>query len=232
MIKKSIVAICLLAVLTTFSYAEETKNDVQINLISVTEKVFVTSNQKIDASLLKKGVFVSVVGGRSSIYQKTADLVKDRIASKGVKVVNSPEDAEIGMVIVPVSFEIDEVESGLDAGINKEHLFAMIGSAIVTGGVSLAGETWRQQNKNVQVSFAIGFFDNPKTAQNGKISGDRTYGAVSTIVYNANQEGAKVSTAVLTAYVDKLIENHFIIEPKLSSEPVRTAEVANTPANN
>lgn len=222
MLKKTIMAICLLTSFATSTFAEETKPDMQVNIISEQDKVF---GEKIRSFSLKKGIFVTVVSGWSTVYQKTADIVKEKLISQGIKVVDKPEDAEIGIQIVPLEFEMSEVESSIDAGINKEHLFSVIGSAIFTGGISLLGETWHHKGQNARVAIAASFYVNPKISSSGKLSGDSAFGSTSTIIYNANQEGAQVSTAVFVAYVDKLIENHFIIEPK-AAEPVKTAEAA------
>lgn len=210
------------------SVADNNAVDLKFNLVSSTDKASVDPVHKIIASDLKKGVFVTVVGGWSTTFHKTSSFVKERLVSKGIKVVDKPEDAEIGLQILPISFQMDEVETGMAAGIDKEHLVSLVGTAIFTGGISLLGETWRKSASTGggQVILDARFFKNPKISSRGKLSSESDdVEIVSTLVYSANKSGPDVSTAAFAAYVEKLIENNFVLDAEHSSAAKTATDV-------
>lgn len=225
---KSFVSIILaLPIFVTSAFAADAvadkKDDLQFKLLSVTDKMYGAPAHKIIASELKKGIFVTVIGGWSTTYQKTSLFVKEQLASKGIKVVDKPEEAEIGLQISPLSFQMEEVESGINAGIDKERVISMIGTAIFTNGISLLGETWRKNGNGAggQVIIDARFFNNPKINSRGRLNSDADDMEISsTVAYMANKSGAEASTAAFAAYVEKLIENNFVLD----AEHTRTAQ--------
>ncbi len=74
--------------------AEVAKTDMEFSLISLLD--IQNADKKIQANTLTKGVYVTVTSGWTP-YPKTAAIVKEMLAAKGIKVVDRPEDADIGL---------------------------------------------------------------------------------------------------------------------------------------
>lgn len=210
------------------SAADNNAGDLQFKLISSTNKINSEASHKRIASDLKKGVFVTVVGGWSTTFHKTSSFVKDQLVLKGIKVVDRPEDADIGLQIAPIAFPMDEVETGMASGFDKERLATMVGTAILTGGISLLGETWRKSNNGGggQVIIDARISNNPKVSSRGKLSSESDDRDIfTTLVYRANQSGPEASAAVFAAYVEIMIENNFVLDAEHSQPAKITADV-------
>jgi hypothetical protein len=195
------------------TFAEEVKNNLQVNIASVADKGFGDKVDKINASDLKNGVFIIVNGGWSTVYSKATQLVKDRFSEKGIKVADKPEDADIGIQIMDVAFDMNQVESGQEQGVNKEYVSSVIGSAIFTGGVSLIGEVFRGGGGDTKSTSLMSMLcRKPTLSSRNKMSGDGNWGSMAKITYSTNQPGAKAASILFAAYVDHLIETNFVID--------------------
>jgi hypothetical protein len=77
--------------------------------------------------------------------------------------------------------------------------------------------------------------DKPAVTGRNKIDGENKFSMFSTIQYQANKEGADVSTAVFVAYIDDFINKHFVFDtpvvvPAAAAATVPVAASAVAPA--
>lgn len=169
---------------------------------------------KIKVSEIKRGVFVTAVGGWSTVYPKTAQMVKDRLMAKGVKVVDAPAEADIGLQFGGNPFDLEEVETQIDAGIDKTRLTVNTLSALANPITFLASALATSSGDKVKTMIIVRVADAPTVSGRGKMNGDgkRNVFVISDLVYHTNHQDATVSTMVFTAYVEQFIEKHFIFD--------------------
>lgn len=234
MIKTFIAASVVVSFLVTPAFAEE-QGKVDFSIESMIDRPLdKPEDGKIKVSELKKGVFVTAVGGWSSVYPKTAQMVKDRLIAKGVKVVDAPSDADIGLQFYGNPFDLEEVETQIDAGINKVNLSVSVLSYLANPTVFLTTSLLTPSDGDkVKTMIMVRVADAPTVSGRGKMNGDgkRNVFVISDLVYRTKHKDATINTMVFSAYIEKFIENHFVFdaappatEPASAVPPVATIE--------
>lgn len=221
---KAILLAASIALASFVAYAEEAAPAFEYKLISLEDVD--GADIKISAKDSKR-VFVTAVGGWSTTYQKTANILKEKLRNSGFEVVDKPEDAEIGVQIVGMTFDLEEVETGIDAGFNKANAAVFVAGVIATGGITLVSELARPSSTEqspVKGRIAALFYTKPTISGRGKMSGDDEKLVVSELVFQASEEGAKRSTAAYTSFVDELVSNHFTVETQKTETVPATDE--------
>jgi len=206
---KEILLAASIAIASFGAYGEEAEPAFEYKLISLEDVD--GGDIKISAKDNKR-IFVTAVGGWSTTYHKTANILKEKLKESGFDVVDKPEDAEIGVQIVGMTFDLEEVETGIDAGFNKANAAVFVAGVIATGGITLVSELARPSSTEqspVKGRIAALFYANPTISSRGKMSGNDENLVVSELVFQASEEGAKRSSAAYLSFVDKLIANHF-----------------------
>jgi len=209
-------AILLAASITLASfgtYAEETAPAFEYKLISYSDTT--GSGVKLTKEDFPNGVFVTSVGGWSTTYQKTADMLKANLREKGVKVVEAPDVADIGIQIYGTAFNLEEVETGLDAGFDKANAAVFVAGIFLTGGINVVGELARPDSdpNTVKCTITARIFKKPTLNSRGKMDGAEELESVTTdLLYKSNEPGYKGATAAYMSFIQKLVENHFVVD--------------------
>lgn len=211
MIKKIFLSIAMVVV-SSSCFAGDEAQKLEFTLMSVSDKI--TAGKSIpdfrsDVQPRRIYVWAPKPWGWGKPYEKTTARTQEMFRHHGVTLVDKKEDADVELMIMGTSFDIDEVETNIDAGINKERLAAAIGSAVFTGGASLIGEMWRPASgseKAVVISIIISEITK---VEGGDKKDIKNSALSSTIVYKSNKDGAETANAVYLSFVSKFLENHF-----------------------
>lgn len=233
MFKSLVAASVVVSCLVTPVFAEE-QGKTDFNIESMVDRSLDNPEDgKIKVADLKKGVFVTAVGGWSTVYPKTAQMVKDRLIAKGVKVVDTPADADVGLQFAGNPFDLEEVETKIDAGVDKTRLTVNTLSALANPITFFASALATSSGDQVKTMIVVRVADAPTVSGRGKLNGNgkRNVFVISDIVYHTQHQDATASTMVFTAYVEKFIESHFVFDAKLADSasavpPVATNEAA------
>jgi len=209
---KEILLAASIAIAPFGAYAEEAPA-FEYKLISISDRF--GGDIKVHSKDLPNGLFVTAVGGWSATYSKAASMLKAKLIEQGFKVVDKPEDADIGIQVVPVSFNLEEVEAGIDAGFDKANAAVFVAGAILTGGITLVSEIARPDTpvgSPVKGSIETRIFTKPRIKSNGKLSGEDDESIFTDMVFQSNDEGYRRSTAAFQSFIEKLVENHFVVD--------------------
>lgn len=209
MLKKIILSVAMV-VAASSCFAGEEAQKLQFTLVSVTDRIVVGKElPNMAQSESPKRLYVVVEGNWGKIYKQTTKTTQDMFKQYGLNLVETKSEAEVVVSIKSTSLDMDEVESNVDAGIDKGRVAEVIGGAILTGGVSLIGEMWRPSSGNAKaVVISATFIEQTKVEGSEKVN-EKFSVVSSNIVYQASKEGAETSNAVYLAFVNKLLENHF-----------------------
>lgn len=233
MIKKIFMSIAL-AIAASTCFASEESQKLEFTLVSVTDRIVVGKElPNIAQGESVKRLYVVVEGNWGKVYKQTTKTTQDMFRKQGLSLVEKRSEADIVVAIKGTSFDMDEVETNIDAGINKGRVAEVVGGAILTGGVSLIGEMWRPSSGNAKaVVISATFIEQTKVDGSEKIN-EKFSVVSSNIVYQASKDGTETANAVYLAFVDKLLENHFPSAKQTTSsaeaQPVSQAPTA-TPA--
>lgn len=225
--KISVATAVFLIAVSTSVLADEAKMP-DFNLLSVNDsynpgiKLDAPANEfKIDVSD-SKSVYLSARSCGRTQYPKVAAVIKSILAERGVRIVDDPKDADIALTFCGSMF--DTVDSSQDAGVNKEHLVSLIGTAIFTGGTSLVMEDWRSTTKAGQQASIISVFIAQKPFsvsdsffRKGMIDCDTEIILNTTLFYKSEKDGeknAQIGAEILASYVKALVVNHFVFDKK------------------
>ncbi|MDH2916065.1 MAG: hypothetical protein PXX77_04225 [Gallionella sp.] len=222
MLKKLFLSVVMMLAASS-CLAGENAAKLEFTLVSVTDKV--TAGKSIPEFSTNKQprhiyVWVPKPWGWGKPYEKTTMRTQEMFRQHGVTLVDKKEDADVVLTIMGTSFDIDEVETNIDAGIDKERLAATIGSAFYTGGASLIGEMWRPSSgseKSVVISIIFSEFSKVEGSEK---KDEKNSALSSTIVYQSNKDGADTANAVYVSFVGKFLENHFPAEKQASNSAV------------
>lgn len=119
--------------------ADDKVEPLVFNPISIEDQRYGDTGVKIDVTKITRGVYIIAVEGWSTVYPKTAELAKEIFKAKGLKVVDKPEDADIGFMLVAGqrlgSFALIEEDVGTssEAGRMGAQLLYAAGFNLVTG---------------------------------------------------------------------------------------------------
>lgn len=222
---KAILLATSIALASFGACADEAAPAFEYELISYSDAT--GSAIKLTPNDFPNGVFVTSVGGWSTTYQKTADMLKARLQEHGVKVVDSPDIADIGIQVYGTLFDLEEVETGLDAGFDKANAAVFVAGIFLTGGINVVGELARPDtDKNtVKCTITARIFKKPTLNSRGKMDGAEELESVTTnLLYKTNEPGYKSATAAYMSFVQKLVENHFTVETQKTETVPATAE--------
>lgn len=221
-ITSSLIALLLSFVATAFA-DEAPKPEFQAKIISIEEQASPEiPSSAIDQHGGKNTLFIHAIEGWSSTYPKIANAIKMRMQSLGIRVVDKPEDADVGLQFGPVSgFEFDEIESGADSsgsGISMENVMVLVVSVTTHTPISGGGPMFLSNEKRGGI-IGVCMFNHPTIGSRGKMRGDSKsiYGAAGcssyTVLYSANEYGAKSSIFALSSVVDRFITDHIVADP-------------------
>jgi len=212
---KAILLAASIALASFGAYAEEAAPAFEYKLISISDRF--GGDIKVHSQDMPNGIFVTAVGGWSSTYNKAARMLSEKLKAQGFKVVDKPEDADIGIQIVPISFNLEEVETGIDAGFDKANAAVFVAGAFLTGGITIISELSRPDTPiagPVKGSIETRIFTKPKVNGRGKMSGDDDQSVFTDMVFQSNDEGFKRSTAAYQSFIERLVKDHFIVNEK------------------
>lgn len=209
MIKKIFMSIAL-AIAASTCFASEEAQKLELTIVSVTDRIVVGKElPNMAQGESPKRLYVVVEGNWGKIYKKTTKTTQDMFKEYGLNLVETRSEADVVVSMRSTSLDMDEVESNIDAGIDKGRVAEVIGGAILTGGVSLIGEMWRPSSGSAKaVVISATFIEQTKVDGSEKIN-EKFSVVSSNIVYQASKDGAETANAVYLAFVDKLLENHF-----------------------
>lgn len=235
MIKKIFLSVAMV-IAAASCFAGEEAQKLEFTLVSVSDRV--TAGKSIpdfksDVQPRRIYVWAPKPWGWGKSLEKTTARTQEMFRQHGVTLADKKEDADVELMVMGTSFDLDEVETNIDAGINKERLAAAIGSAVFTGGASLIGEMWRPAS-GAEKAVVISIIISEVTKVEGSDKKDVKNSALSsTIVYKSNKDGAETANAVYLSFVSKFLENHFPAAKQATSsaeaQPVSQATKA-TPA--
>lgn len=211
MLKKLLLSVSMVLVASS-CFAGEEAQKLEFTLVSVSDRV--TAGKSIpdfrsDVQPRRIYVWAPKPWGWGKSLEKTTARTQEMFRQHGVTLVDKKEDADVVLMIMGTSFDLDEVETNIDAGVNKERLAAAIGSAVFTGGASLIGEMWRPASgaeKSVVISVIFSEFTKIEGSEK---KDEKNSGLSTTLVYKANKEGAETANAVYLSFISKFLENHF-----------------------
>ena len=195
------------------AFAEEAEPAFEYGLVSYSDTE--GSGLKFTKEDFPNGVFVTSVGGWSTTYQKTADMLKAKLQDKGFKVVESTDIADIGIQVYGTDFNLEEVETGLNAGFNKANAALVVAGIFLTGGLYVVGELARPDSdqNTVECTITARIFKKPTLNSRGKMDGAEELESVTTkLLYKTNEPGYKGATAAYMSFIQKLVENHFVVD--------------------
>jgi hypothetical protein len=205
----SAVLMCLLLVANAMAADEK---PLEFKLNSITDNTPDKKDIKIIVKDQKNGVFVMAAGGWSGQFPKTSKLIRDMMVAKGIKVTEDPATADVGLQFANITgFSLGDIETQtntIDGGKIGVGIGAVLGGGIF-GAVGLLGS---KADKPVSAMMSVISADKPTITGRNKIDGENKFGIFSVIQYQANKEGADVSTAVFVAYVDDFINKHFVFD--------------------
>lgn len=209
MLKKLLLSVSMVLVASSCLAGEDAQK-LDLKIVSVTDRIVVGKElPNMAQGESPKRLYVVVEGNWGKIYKKTTKTTQDMFKQYGLNLVETRSEADIVVSMKSTSLDMDEVESNIDAGIDKGRVAEVIGGAILTGGVSLIGEMWRPSSGNAKaVVIGATFIEQTKVEGSEKIN-EKFSVLSSNIVYQANKEGAETANAVYLAFVNKLLENHF-----------------------
>lgn len=232
MFKKLTVAVLVvsMALTSSIAFAGDDNKKVDLSIESMIDRPLDKPEEgMIKVADLHKGVFVTAVGGWSSVYPNTAQLVKDRLREKGIKVVEKPEDADVGLQFYGNPFDLEEVDTNVKSGINKvnlgiDALLAISNPAMLFSINLLNGSDGDKVKTMIQVRIA----DKPTVSGRGKMNGEgeRNLFIISDLIYHTKHADATTSTLVFNAYVDQFIKDHFVFDHPDSVAAKETASPA------
>jgi len=207
---KNIFLSAAMVLFATSCFAGEEAQKLEFTLVSVTDRIVVGKElPNIAQGESVKRLYVVVEGNWGRVYKQTTKTTQDMFRKQGLSLVETKSEADIVVAIKGTSFDMDEVETNIDAGINKGRVAEVVGGAILTGGVSLIGEMWRPSSGSAKaVVISATFIEQTKVEGSEKIN-EKFSVVSSNIVYQASKEGAETANAVYLAFVNKLLENHF-----------------------
>ncbi len=86
--KKVLYVLVGLFALAAYAHGED-QVPLDFKVISVEDSHWAATGVKIDVKDIKKGIFITAVGGWSTTYAKTTELLKEAFKSRGLKVGQS-----------------------------------------------------------------------------------------------------------------------------------------------
>lgn len=218
----------------------------EFNLLSITDSYnpgvkldTPAADVKFNVGKLKNGIYLSARSCGRTQYPKVAAIIKSIFEEKGIRIVENPLDADLALTFCGSMFE--NVDNNKDAGINKEHAIALIGTAIFTGGLSLIAEDWRSTTRAGHQASVISVFIAPKPFsvndsffRRGMIDCENESVVNTTLGYFAEKDGEKnvqIGMDILVAYAQSFVANHFVFDKQILPVPGVMAEAASTPVN-
>lgn len=232
MCKKFTVAVVIasMALTSSIAFAGDEEKKVDLSIESMIDRPLDKPEEgMIKASDLQKGVFVTAVGGWSSVYPNTAQLVKDRLREKGIKVAEKPEHADVGLQFGGNPFDLEEVDTNVKSGINKADLSVDVAYALANPTVFLLSNLLKPSDGDkVKTMIVVRIADKPTVSGRGKLGGEgsRDVFVRADIIYHTKNANATKSTLVFNAYVDQFIKNHFVFPAKPEENRGAVAEDA------
>ena len=144
----------LAIVLTMAGCASSPKNPIVINekyksLIQV-ENIEakgdkITVNAKDTPRLL-----LLVPDDKGNVFENLYPKFKEKLISKGFVVVNKPEDADVALVFGMIADYMKAAnDSSVSSGIGGEKIAGKVGAAVMTGGISLIGDMFNNEERAV-----------------------------------------------------------------------------------
>lgn len=214
-----------LSVLTVNAQAEDSKAlgeqkvPLGFRVISVQDNSQYSIGVKIAAKDIQKGVFITATGGWRTTYPKTVQLLKDIFKSKGVKVVDKPEDADLGLMFRGVGDfsnfgEVENDQGSLQYGESSRLaiLMSTIYAVAIHGNLSAIRGNEFGSNKNAVAEVLIVVARNPKLTSRGHLDGGDMKTIDSEISYHLNrrpENGEHFASTLLKADVSEFIDQHF-----------------------
>ncbi len=246
--KKVLYVLVGLFALAAYAHGED-QVPLDFKVISVEDSHWAATGVKIDVKDIKKGIFVTGTraGGllkAATDYPKTTELLREIFKSRGLKVVDKPEDADVG-----IQFMAGNRFPGFE-GVEQDMPAATPGSstalALVTGTIyaklthggmlPIAGSEF-DAKKNGVGDVVIDVVRNPKLTGRGKLDGDDSHSILSVITIHMNRLPTKeehYTAVLLTADVTGFIDQHFVGLPAQapvagSGVPATAVEAASSP---
>jgi len=195
-------------------------------VIAITEKpADKNKNIKIVVKDLKNGVLVRAVGGWSSSYAKTAQLIKDAMIARGIKVTDDPTTADVGLQFSALAgFNFPDIEA--QANTPDAGKIGVTVAAVLSGGIFGMGGLFNSDTDKPRAAlFAVTSAEKPKLSSRGALDGENFTQVFPNIEYQANKTGIEVTNAVFAVLIDDVIKNHFAFDTPTAT----TSGVANPP---
>jgi hypothetical protein len=211
------VLLCLCAAVVSFGVMAK-DDPVGFKVVSVEESFRGSDNNlKISVKDQKNGVFVLARGGWSSSYPKTAQMIKEVMTSRGIKVTDDPSNADIGIQFNAFSgADFSDIESQ-SSSIDTSKL-TQIGLFGVAGLLAFVGD-----DKPYQAIFTAVSAESPSVSGRNIIEGKNKMDSALTVNYNASKKNASSATAAFMAYLNEYLNRHFVFDTPVSAATMPTA---------
>lgn len=219
-------AILATFLLAGFAVAEEVK-DYHLQA-TVVEPGWGSKKFKITPSEVPKGIYVVVTSGWSTLYPNLAEIIKSKFKEKGFVVTDKIDEADLGINFFQLGIPFSDIEKNTTS-INKEHVGATIGAAILTGGISLIATGIQMSGKSKgRVSLTSAIYKAPlKLSSRGRVDADKDmlYSGVVGTDFVADETNPVVFTKLFGILVDGYINEFFTTqaEPIAVVAPVEPA---------
>lgn len=195
------------------------KTPLGFTVVSVTDNPQFAVGIKLPVKDFQQGVFITATGGWNTTYPKTTQLLKDIFKSKGIKIVEKPDDAAIGLMFRAGdnfgSFE--EVENDLGSfshgiGTRLAILMSTLYTVATHGNLSSIRGNEFGAKKNSMADVLITIVKNPKLTIRRHLDGDDKKIIDSEIEYHLDrrpENDEHFASILLKAGVTQFIDQHF-----------------------
>lgn len=187
---------------------------------------------KISPSEVPKGIYVVVTSGWSTLHPNMAEIIKAKFKEKGFVITDKIDEADVGINFFGIGIPFGDIENNFTS-INKEHVGATIGAAILTGGISLIATGIQMSGKaKGRVALSTRFYKAPlKLSGRGRVDSDKENQYAVYTEFVADKANAVVFTKLFGLLVDGYINEFFTTQnkPVAALAPVEPAVVSVKP---
>jgi hypothetical protein len=220
--KKAIFAV-MVAILSINALAAEDA-PFEFKLISTSDSLYKDRDIKIISKDLKGGIFILVRGGWSTTYPKTAKLIGELMAKRGILVTDDLSKADSGIQFIAGNgFSYEDIESQVaSGGLSAGQIGAILGGGVF-GLIGVMSSS--SVDKPVNALLMARVLDKP-TLTGRNMDGENERLAATTVTYQTNKKGVETSNAIFEAYIASFIKNHFVFDN--DAAPVNESAVSTT----
>lgn len=180
---------------------------------------------KLNPTDYPHGIYVAAAGGWSTTYPKAAAVIQEKLKARGFIVTNKIEEADLGINFWSLGIPLDAIEEQSNSA-SGETVAANIGSAIMTGGISIIASGMSLTGKQTGLAQLGGApIKGPlKLSGRGRITSEEgpTKSGFEEVKYSADDKNPAVYAKLFNLLVDEWIKEYTVDG---SQEKVSTIQV-------